>query len=164
MQLDVQSKIFATIEDVVSAFAPRRALGERLVSTNGCFDVLHAGHVHYLAQASLLGDILVVALNSDRSVRALKGPSRPVQTQYQRSLMMAALGVVDAVVVFDEPDPRVLLTTLKPDVHVKGGDYGPDILERETVERNGGVVRILSFLPGCSTTELLKKIRELPFA
>jgi rfaE bifunctional protein nucleotidyltransferase chain/domain len=162
VQVCIESKIFSSIADVVTAFAPRRARGERLVSTNGCFDLLHAGHVHYLAQASQLGDILVVALNSDRSVRALKGPSRPLQLQSHRLLVMAAVAVVDAVVLFDEPDPRLLLSALKPDVHVKGGDYTPDIVERETVERNGGVVSILSFLPGYSTTELLSKIRELP--
>jgi D-beta-D-heptose 7-phosphate kinase/D-beta-D-heptose 1-phosphate adenosyltransferase len=138
-----------------------RAKGERLVFTNGVFDLLHVGHVRYLAQARALGDALLVAINSDRSVRELKGPNRPVFDQDERAEILAALRHVDYVVVFDDNSPRSLIRRLLPDVLVKGGDYQLDEIHgREEVEAAGGEVISLPFVPGASTTSLLDRIKE----
>lgn len=135
--------------------------GKRVVFTNGCFDLLHPGHVRYLQEARGLGDALIVALNSDRSVRELKGPGRPILTQEERSEVMAALGCVDYVIVFDEPTPREVIGALLPDVLVKGGDWGVDrIVGREEVEAAGGQVLSLPFVEGCSTTDVIGRILE----
>jgi rfaE bifunctional protein nucleotidyltransferase chain/domain len=115
--------------------------------------------VRYLAEAAALGDLLVVGVNADATVQRLKGPGRPVRGQDDRGLVVAALAMVDASFIFTEDDPRAFLQVLKPDVHVKGGDYTADIVERETVERNGGRVRIVSYLKGHSTTAIVKNIR-----
>ena len=136
-----------------------RAGGRRLVFTNGVFDLLHVGHVRYLAQARALGDALVVAINSDRTVRELKGPNRPVFNQAERAEILAALRVVDYVVVFDDVSPRSLIAELLPDVLVKGGDYGLDQIHgREEVEAAGGNVISLPFVEGASTTALIQKM------
>ena len=133
----------------------------RLVFTNGGFDLLHPGHVQYLDQARRLGDALVVGVNTDRSTRALKGPSRPLVPQDARAAVLAGLASIDAVVLFDEDTPRELIGALLPDVLVKGGDYALEgVVGREEVEGAGGVVRILPFLKGYSTTDLLARIRE----
>src|SRR5699024_9873112 len=130
---------------------PRNA---RLVFTNGCFDLLHPGHVQYLDQARRLGDALVVGVNTDRSVRALKGDARPLVPQDARAAVLAGLASVDAVVLFDEDTPRELIGALVPDVLVKGGDYAPDtVVGRDEVEAAGGEVRIVPFLHGYSTTD-----------
>lgn len=135
--------------------------GKRVVFTNGCFDLLHPGHVRYLRQARALGEALIVALNSDRSVRELKGPGRPILTEAERSEVMAALGCVDYVVVFDDPTPRETIAALMPDVLVKGGDWGIDrIVGREEVEAAGGQVLSLPFVEGCSTTDVIGRIVE----
>ena len=139
-----------------------RAGGRRLVFTNGCFDLLHVGHVRYLAQARSLGDALLVALNSDRSVRALKGPGRPLTTAAERAEVMAALACVDFVTVFDEESPRALIGELLPDVLVKGGDYAPaEIHGREEVEAAGGRVLSLPFVEGVSTTGIVERVKRL---
>lgn len=136
-----------------------RAAGARLVFTNGVFDLLHVGHVRYLTQARALGDALVVAINSDRSVRELKGPDRPVFDQAERAEILAALKVVDYVVVFDDVSPRKLIATLLPDVLVKGGDYQLDQIHgREEVEAAGGEVISLPFVEGASTTALIERM------
>ena len=136
-----------------------RAGGKRLVFTNGVFDVLHVGHVRYLAQARALGDALIVAINSDRTVRELKGSNRPVFDQAERAEILAALRVVDYVVVFDDVSPRSLIAELLPDVLVKGGDYNLDQIHgREEVEASGGKVISLPFVQGSSTTELINKM------
>jgi len=136
-----------------------RAGGKRLVFTNGVFDLLHVGHVRYLAEARALGDALVVAINSDRTVRELKGPNRPVFNQAERAEILAALRVVDYVVVFDDVSPRSLIAELLPDVLVKGGDYNLDQIHgREEVEAAGGKVISLPFVEGSSTTDLIKKM------
>ncbi|HEX5601636.1 MAG TPA: D-glycero-beta-D-manno-heptose 1-phosphate adenylyltransferase [Pyrinomonadaceae bacterium] len=136
-----------------------RAGGKRLVFTNGVFDLLHVGHVRYLAQARALGDVLVVAINSDRAVRELKGPNRPVFNQAERAEILAALRVVDYVVVFDDVSPRSLIAELLPDVLVKGGDYNLDQIHgREEVEAAGGKVISLPFVEGSSTTDLIKRM------
>lgn len=138
-----------------------RAAAARLVFTNGVFDLLHVGHVRYLAQARVLGDALVVAINSDRSVRELKGPDRPVFDQAERAEILAALRDVDYVVVFDDVSPRSLIARLLPDVLVKGGDYQLDEIHgREEVEAAGGRVISLPFVPGASTTSLLERMRR----
>ena len=138
-----------------------RAGGTRLVFTNGVFDLLHVGHVRYLAQARALGDALVVAINSDRSVRELKGPDRPIFEQAERAEILAALRQVDYVVVFDDVSPRNLITQLLPDVLVKGGDYQlGQIHGREEVEAAGGKVISLPFVDGASTSRLIERMRR----
>lgn len=138
-----------------------RQAGKKVVFTNGCFDLLHPGHVRYLQQARALGDALIVALNSDRSVRELKGDKRPILTEAERSEVMAALACVDFVTVFDEPTPREIISVLLPDVLVKGGDWGIDtIIGREEVEAAGGQVMSLAFVEGCSTTDVIERIAE----
>ncbi|MBS1713816.1 MAG: D-glycero-beta-D-manno-heptose 1-phosphate adenylyltransferase [Armatimonadetes bacterium] len=136
--------------------------GKTLVFTNGVFDVLHAGHVDYLEKARALGDLLVVGLNTDASVRRLgKGPGRPVNPLEDRARVVGALRCVDAVLSFDEDDPCALIEKLRPDVHVKGGDYRPeDMPETAVVEGYGGRVVILDLLPGRSTTALLTKLSD----
>ena len=138
-----------------------RREGKRIVLTNGCFDVLHRGHTRYLNQAKQLGDVLVVALNSDSSVRKLKGPDRPVNHEADRAAVIAALSCVDHVTVFDTPTPIPLIDLLRPDVYAKGGDYTPEMLqETEAVERYGGTVTILDYVPEHSTTAVLERIRS----
>ena len=138
-----------------------RDAGARLVFTNGVFDLLHVGHVRYLAQARALGDALVVAINSDRTVRELKGPDRPIFDQAERAEILAALKHVDYVTVFDDISPRGLIATLLPDVLVKGGDYQLDQIHgREEVEAAGGRVISLPFVEGASTTALIKRMRK----
>jgi len=140
-----------------------RAAGQRLVFTNGVFDLLHVGHVRYLEQARSLGDALLVAINSDRTVRELKGPDRPVFNEAERAEILAALRCVDYVTVFDNISPRSLITELLPDVLVKGGDYQLDQIHgREEVEAAGGKVISLPFVEGSSTTTLIEKIRLHP--
>ena len=138
-----------------------RRQGERIIMTNGCFDLLHPGHIHYLQQARALGERLVVAVNTDASVRALKGPERPLNPLATRMAMLAALSCVDWVVPFTEDTPERLYCQLLPDVIVKGGDYRPEqVAGGDCVRANGGEVQILAFLPGHSTTALLEKIRH----
>ena len=133
---------------------------DRVVFTNGCFDVLHRGHVEYLAHARALGDRLVVGLNSDRSVRVLKGPGRPLNPVEDRALVLAALASVDAVIVFDEDTPRDLIAALLPDVLVKGGDYSEDtIVGAAEVREAGGRVAVAPLVGGRSTTALLDRAR-----
>lgn len=137
-----------------------RAAGRRLVFTNGVFDLLHVGHVRYLSQARALGDALVVAINSDRTVRELKGPDRPIFDQAERAEILAALRVVDYVTIFDDVSPRSLIAELLPDVLVKGGDYGLDQIHgREEVEAAGGNVISLPFVEGVSTTALITRMK-----
>ena len=137
-----------------------RAAGKRLVFTNGVFDLLHVGHVRYLAQARALGDALVVAINSDRTVRELKGPDRPVFDQAERAELLAALRSVDYVTIFDDVSPRSLIATLLPDVLVKGGDYQLDQIHgRDEVEAAGGNVISLPFVEGASTSNLIERMQ-----
>ena len=136
-----------------------RRLGGRVVFTNGCFDLIHPGHIRYLEEARRLGDALIVALNSDRSVRELKGEKRPILNQNERAEVMAALNCVDYVTIFDWPTPREIIAALLPDVLVKGGDWDLDrIVGRDEVEAAGGEVLSLPFIEGCSTTELIERI------
>jgi D-beta-D-heptose 7-phosphate kinase/D-beta-D-heptose 1-phosphate adenosyltransferase len=148
------------LEELLRVREGLRAEGRRLVLTNGCFDILHVGHVRYLAEARRLGDALLVAINSDRAVRALKGSNRPVMNEAERAEILAALEAVDFVTVFDDESPRAFITEVLPDVLVKGGDYRlDDIHGREEVERAGGRVLTLPFIEGTSTTGIIERIR-----
>jgi D-glycero-beta-D-manno-heptose 1-phosphate adenylyltransferase len=139
-----------------------RSEGKRVVFTNGCFDLLHPGHVRYLSEARALGDVLIVALNSDASVRALKGEGRPVLNEEERAEVMAALESVDFVTVFDDRTPRDLIATLLPDVLVKGGDWPIEkIVGREEVESAGGTTLSLPYVEGSSTTDIIERIKRL---
>jgi D-beta-D-heptose 7-phosphate kinase/D-beta-D-heptose 1-phosphate adenosyltransferase len=142
------------------AVAAHRAAGRRVVFTNGCFDVLHRGHIAYLEEAKNLGDVLIVAVNSDASVRRLKGPDRPVNSAVDRAAVLAALGCVDHVTVFEQDTPIELLRMLRPEVYVKGGDYTESMLrEAPVVRAYGGEVRAVSYVPEKSTTSVIQKIR-----
>ncbi|MCH2082269.1 MAG: D-glycero-beta-D-manno-heptose 1-phosphate adenylyltransferase [Saprospiraceae bacterium] len=135
-------------------------LGDEIVFTNGCFDLIHFGHLHYLAKAKELGQRLVIGLNSDASVSRLKGEHRPIKDLNSRQMQLAALEFVDLVVVFEEDTPKELIECLLPDILVKGGDYDPeDIVGYETVLENGGAVRTLNFIEGYSTTAFETKIK-----
>lgn len=155
----IQQKI-QTAEQLRETVARWRAAGERIVFTNGCFDILHYGHLHYLAEARDLGERLVIGLNSGDSVRRLKGPARPINDEATRAHLLAALEVVDAVVFFDEDTPLELIKTAMPDVLVKGGDWKPEqIVGSDVVLASGGQVRSLPFVDGYSTTNIEQKIR-----
>ncbi len=150
--------------DEVGVFAARvRARGGKVVFTNGVFDLLHPGHVRYLQDARRLGDALIVGLNSDASVRANKGPERPINPAGERAEILLALECVDAVAMFDEETPHEIISRIQPDVLVKGADWGPDnIVGREIVEARGGRVVRMELAPGYSTTEIVNKVRDLP--
>ncbi len=149
--------------EVILHVADAKRNGRRVVFTNGCFDLLHPGHIRCLEQARSLGDALVVAINSDASVRGLKGASRPVVPQEERAELLAALACVEYVTLFDAPTPRELIARILPDVLVKGGDWGSDeIVGREEVETAGGRVVSIPLEPGYSTSALLSRIRHLP--
>ena len=150
-----------TLEQAIVRFAREKRNGRKIVFTNGCFDLLHPGHIRSLEQARALGDTLIVGLNSDASVRELKGPGRPVLPESERAEILAALESVDAVVVFNELTPREIISTLLPDVLVKGGDWaGDEIIGREEVEAAGGRVVSVPVVPGYSTSAILEKIRQ----
>jgi rfaE bifunctional protein kinase chain/domain/rfaE bifunctional protein nucleotidyltransferase chain/domain len=148
-------------EELAVQVEAHRAQGQRIVLTNGCFDVLHSGHTRYLNQAKQMGDVLVVALNSDASVRQLKGPGRPINTQADRAAVIAALSCVDYVTVFDTETAIPLIRQLRPEVYAKGGDYTPEMLaETHSVEEYGGRVAILDYVAERSTTAVVKRIRD----
>ena len=150
-----------THEELMNERARLRQAEKKLVFTNGVFDILHVGHVRYLAQARELGDALVVAINSDASVRELKGEARPLVNQNERAEVLAALSSVDYVTIFEETSPRSLIAKVVPDVLVKGGDYALDQIHgREEVEAAGGRVVSLTFVDGASTTAMLERIRK----
>jgi rfaE bifunctional protein nucleotidyltransferase chain/domain len=150
-----------TLEEAILRFGREKRNGRRIVFTNGCFDLLHPGHIGSLEQARALGDALIVGLNSDASVRQLKGAGRPVLPEQERAEILVALECVDAVVIFDALTPREVIARLLPDVLVKGGDWpGDQIVGREEVEAAGGRVVAIPVVPGYSTTTILRKIRE----
>lgn len=144
-----------TIEDAVKKI---RLSNRSIATLNGSFDLLHAGHLEILYQASLQADVLIVALNSDASIQQYKHPSRPIIPLKYRLQMMAALEMVDFVTWFDELDPRVLLSKIRPDVHVNGAEYGKNCLEADVVLTNGGKIHIVELVPGLSTSEIISKI------
>jgi D-beta-D-heptose 7-phosphate kinase/D-beta-D-heptose 1-phosphate adenosyltransferase len=152
-----------TPERLAQLLDEHRRRGERVVFTNGCFDVLHRGHVTYLEQAGRLGDVLVVAVNSDAGVARLKGPGRPVNPCEDRMSVLAALNDVDYVVEFDEDTPERLLRMIRPELYVKGGDYTPEMLQEAPLVRAlGGEVRVLGYLPDRSTTAIIGRVKSLP--
>lgn len=138
-----------------------REKGQKLVFTNGCFDLLHAGHVTYLQEARALGDALWVGLNTDASIQGLKGPLRPIVPEAERAIVMAALGCVDGVVFFSDPTPNALIAALQPDIHTKGGDYeATDLPEYSIITAYGGEVKILPFVEGMSSSNMIGTILE----
>lgn len=158
---DSHSKI-KTLDVLAPLIAAEKEKGKRIVFTNGCFDLLHAGHVKYLQKARNLGDLLVLGLNSDASVRRLKGPKRPLIDQDERAHLLAALDCIDYVVVFDEDTPLELITALKPFILAKGGDYSLDgVVGKEIVESYGGRVELVTFVDGKSTTNIIERVLEL---
>ena len=158
--MDTVKKIL-TLENLVTRLGKVRKSGQKIVFTNGCFDIMHVGHVRYLAAARSKGDLLVVGLNSDASVRIIKGDKRPIVRQNHRAEVLASLGCVDFIVVFDEPDPLKLIQTLKPDVLVKGEDWTEDaIVGAEFVKSQGGKIVRISFVEELSTTAIIEKILQ----
>jgi rfaE bifunctional protein nucleotidyltransferase chain/domain len=150
-----------TLEQAILRFGREKRNGRRVVFTNGCFDILHLGHLRCLQEGRSLGDALIVGINSDRTVHELKGKGRPAIPENERAEILAALECVDAVVIFDALTPRELIARLLPDVLVKGGNWAPDqIVGRQEVEAAGGRVVVISFLLGHSTTNIISKIRE----
>ena len=149
-----------SISDAEALAESMRRDGKRVVFTNGVFDLLHPGHVRYLQAARAEGDVLIVAINSDRSVAAIKGPARPIMPERERAEILAALACVDAVVIFDEDTPAEIVRRLQPDVLVKGADWPADqIVGRDTVEARGGRVVLMPVEPGWSTTAILEKLK-----
>jgi D-beta-D-heptose 7-phosphate kinase/D-beta-D-heptose 1-phosphate adenosyltransferase len=158
---DSHSKI-KSLDVLTALIAAEKNRGKRVVFTNGCFDLLHAGHVKYLQKARSLGDLLVLGLNSDASVRRLKGPKRPLIDQDERANLLAALDCIDYVVLFDEDTPLEVITALKPLVLAKGGDYSLEgVVGRELVESYGGRVELVTFVDGKSTSNIIERILEL---
>jgi len=156
----MQSKI-KTIQQLLPLLGILRACGKKIVFTNGCFDLIHTGHSRYLSKARSLGDILVVAVNSDASVRAIKGDKRPINPEADRMETLSALESVDFVTLFIEPDPYRIISDLQPDVLVKGGDWPIDkIIGRDIVEARGGTVVNVKYIEGASTTGIIEKIVE----
>lgn len=148
-------------KSVKAHFASLKADGKRIVFTNGCFDILHIGHARYLTEARALGDVLVVAVNSDASVKRLKGQDRPVNCESDRAEMLLALKSVDYAVIFEEDTPYNVIADIIPDVLVKGGDWSEEsIVGADIVKKNGGIVRSLPFIEGRSTTTIIEKIQK----
>lgn len=133
--------------------------GKTIATLNGSFDLMHAGHLHMIFEAAKAADVLIVALNTDRSIKEYKSPTRPIIPLEERMQMMAALEFVDYVTWFDETDPRKILARIKPDVHVNGAEYGENCIEAETVKQNGGRIKIVTLVPGLSTSQIIQKIR-----
>ncbi|MBK7697706.1 MAG: D-glycero-beta-D-manno-heptose 1-phosphate adenylyltransferase [Saprospiraceae bacterium] len=155
----IAEKVFGNHDCAVAQVKAWKDAGKKIVFTNGCFDLIHIGHVLYLEEAKSLGDILIVAANSDASVSKLKGPHRPIKDEYNRTHILAALASVDMVLVFDENDPYNIIKQIKPDVLVKGGDWTTEqIIGSDIVLSYGGQVQSLQFVPGYSTTALEQKI------
>lgn len=150
--------VFYSRDELVQVRAAWKAAGKKVVFTNGCYDLLHPGHIRLLEKARSLGDVLILALNSDDSVRRLKGPSRPLMSQDDRVEVSLGVEAVDAVTLFDEDTPRELIAAVLPDVLVKGADWAHWIAGREEVEAAGGVVMALSLEPGYSTTGIVETI------
>ena len=157
----MRSKILK-LSDLVKVLESLREAGKRIVFTNGCFDILHAGHVRYLTAARSKGDVLVLGLNSDVSVKSIKPENRPIVSQDQRAEVLAGLTCVDYITIFDEPDPLVLIQTIKPDVLIKGADWKEtDIIGSDVVKSYGGNVVRIEVVPGISTSRIIEKILKV---
>jgi D-glycero-beta-D-manno-heptose 1-phosphate adenylyltransferase len=150
-----------TLKEIIPLRAALRERGKKLVFTNGCFDILHVGHVRYLNEARSLGDALIVGINSDRSVREIKGATRPIIPEADRAEVIAALASVDYVFIFDDPTPKQVIDAIVPDVLVKGADWDiSEIVGRDTVESAGGVVRNVPLVEGSSTTDIIRRVLD----
>jgi rfaE bifunctional protein nucleotidyltransferase chain/domain len=148
-----------SIEELTAIAAQARRDGKSVVFTNGCFDILHRGHVHVLRQAKALGDLLIVALNSDRSVKAIKGPRRPILPEIDRVELIGAMEMVDYLVLFDEPDPYNLIAAIKPNILAKGGDWSAEkVIGADVVEQAGGRVELIPYLKGFSSSAIIERI------
>lgn len=147
------------VDELATILEAARKEGKKVVTTNGVYDFVHAGHLEYLEEARALGDMLVIAINTDASVQRIKGPTRPINAQQDRALILAGLRCVDYVTFFDSDDPRDVLAQLKPSIHAKGGDYDPEKMpETKVIRANGGDVKILSLKPGYSNSKQFEKI------
>ena len=156
------SEKLKNLEDLKVIAADARSKGRSVVFTNGCFDLLHRGHVHVLREAKACGDLLITGVNSDKSVKKIKGPARPVLPESDRSELLASLEMVDYVVLFDEPDPYELISAIRPNVLVKGGDWSAGkIVGADLVEEAGGRVVVIPYIKGFSTTEIIERIKNL---
>lgn len=159
--MEESARKIVTIQEAKTQVSEWQRAGSRVVFTNGCFDLIHLGHVDYLEKARMLGDKLVIGLNSDDSVSRFKGPERPLQDQISRARVLAAMQFIDLVVFFNEDTPLNLITELLPDILVKGSDYLADnIVGANVVKKNGGVVKTIDFVPGYSTTRIVEKIKR----
>jgi len=157
----IESKIISK-ESLKYQLAIWRFLSKKIVFTNGCFDILHLGHIDYLSKASEFGNVLIVGLNSDDSVRAIKGINRPINDENSRAMILASLSFVNAVILFDEDTPYNLIKFIQPDVLIKGSDYKPeDIVGYDIVKAKGGEIETIDFLPGYSTTSIIDKIKKI---
>jgi rfaE bifunctional protein nucleotidyltransferase chain/domain len=162
MKMNPIAEKLKSLDDLKSETACLKGAGKKVVFTNGCFDLLHPGHTRYLRAARALGHFLIVAVNSDRSVRAIKGARRPIQEQETRAELLSALECVDAVILFDDETPYNLIRELAPDVLVKGGDWQEEeIVGADLVKQAGGTVKRIPYVEGFSTSRLIKKILEL---
>jgi rfaE bifunctional protein nucleotidyltransferase chain/domain len=158
--LNVSDKVKG-LDELKAITASARTNGKIVVFTNGCFDLLHRGHLHLLRSAKALGDLLIVAINSDQSVKSIKGPTRPVQSETDRLELIASMEMVNYVLLFDEPDPYNLVSVLRPNILVKGGDWpAEEVIGGDIVQGNGGKVVVIPYLKGFSTTEIIAKIRS----
>ena len=157
MSHNIYTKLF-TQETLLQRIAFWRTMGDKIIFTNGCFDILHAGHVHLLAACAQLGDRLIIGLNADASVKRLKGESRPINDEKSRAILLAALQFTDAIILFEQDTPETIIQTIRPDVLVKGGDWAKEqIVGSSFVESYGGVVKTISYLPGFSTTQIIAR-------
>ena len=157
MSHNIYTKLF-TQETLLQRIAFWRTMGDKIIFTNGCFDILHAGHVHLLAACAQLGDRLIIGLNADASVKRLKGESRPINDEKSRAILLAALQFTDAIILFEQDTPETIIQTIRPDVLVKGGDWAKEqIVGSSFVENYGGVVKTISYLPGFSTTQIIAR-------
>lgn len=155
-------RCFDAYDDPTPVLAAQRRAGKRVVTVNGCFDLLHAGHLHILSEAARQGDLLVVGLNSDKSVAANKGPGRPVMPEAERAELLLALEMVDYVVLFDESDCVEFVRRVRPDVHVNDASYGENCIEAPAVREGGGRLHLVEKLPAASTSDLIARIKDLP--
>jgi rfaE bifunctional protein nucleotidyltransferase chain/domain len=155
------SRKLKSLEEIKAIIVEARNNRKRVVFTNGCFDLLHRGHVHILREARACGDVLVVGINSDKSVKRIKGPARPVLPESDRCELLGAMEMVDFVILFNEPDPYDLIAAIQPDVLVKGGDWNSEkIIGADLVEEGGGRVVVVPYIKGFSTTEIIERIRN----
>ncbi len=160
-KLDVVKSKIIDIDNIIPYLTYWKLKNQKIVFTNGCFDILHRGHVEYLAKAASSGNVLVIGLNTDSSVRRIKGENRPIQDEYARAILLASLSFVSAIILFNEDTPYELIKKVNPDVLVKGSDYkAEDIVGYDIVKENGGEVVTIDFIEGYSTTSILEKLKD----